>query len=311
MEENKKTLTKTVDVAIIGSGPAGLTAGIYSTRYGQKTVIIEKSLFGGTATLASSIQNWPGEQNISGIELTTKFKKHAENSGVEFVINTATEIKIEKNLKKIIMQGEKIYAKAVIVAVGSKSKWLKVKGEKELLNKGVHFCATCDGAMYNQKTVSVIGNDNRAVEEAIYLTNTAKKVILISEKKELTADIAKQKTLFEKNVEIIKEVSVVGFEGNEKLEKIIIRTKLGKEKKIDSNAAFIYIGVEANNEFIDVKKDELGRIIVDQNMKTSEEGIFAAGDCIKKELLQIITSSSEGAIAAHNATKYIQEKFKK
>lgn len=303
--------TKEYDVAIIGAGPAGLTCGIYASRYGQKTVIIEKALYGGTATLASTIQNWPGEKNISGIELMMKFKEHAEKSGAEFIINTVTKVKEENNLKRIIMQGEEILAKTIIVSVGSKSKWLKVKGEKELLNKGVHFCATCDGAMYNQKIVAVIGQDNRAVEEAIYLTSTAKKVILISEKKELTADKAKQDTLFEKKVEIINETSVTGFIGEEKLEKILIRKKDGKEEKITLDAAFVYVGTDPNTEFIDVEKDIEGRIIVDKNMNTSKKGIFAAGDCISKELMQIITSSSEGAIAAHNATKYIQENFKK
>ncbi|HNV01159.1 MAG TPA: FAD-dependent oxidoreductase [archaeon] len=306
-----KEKIKEYDVAIIGAGPAGLTCGIYAARYGQKTVIIEKSLYGGTATLASTIQNWPGEKTISGIELMMKFKEHAEKSGVEFIINTVTEIKKENDLKKIIMQGEELLAKTIVVSVGSKSKWLKVKGEKELLNKGVHFCATCDGAMYNQKIVAVIGHDNRAVEEAIYLTSTAKKVVLISEKKELTADKAKQTTLFEKNIELINEVSVTSFIGKEKLETISIRKKNGDEEKINIDAAFVYVGTDPNTEFINVEKDKEGRIIVDKNMNTSEKGIFAAGDCINKELMQIITSSSEGAIAAHNATKYIQENFKK
>ncbi|NMA44501.1 MAG: FAD-dependent oxidoreductase [Candidatus Diapherotrites archaeon] len=299
------------DIAIIGAGPAGLTCGIYAARYGQKTVIIEKALYGGTATLANTIQNWPGEKNISGIELMMKFKEHAEKSNAEFIINTVTEIKEENDLKRIIMQGEEILAKTIVVSVGSKSKWLKVKGEKELLNKGVHFCATCDGAMYNEKIVAVIGQDNRAVEEAIYLTNTAKKVILISEKKELTADKAKQDILFGKKIEIIKEASVVEFVGKEKLEKMLIRKKNGEEEEITLDAAFVYVGTDPNTEFIDVEKDKNGRIIVDKNMNTSNSGIFAAGDCISKELMQIITSSSEGAIAAHSATKYIQENFKK
>lgn len=303
--------TKEYDIAIIGSGPAGLTAGLYASRYGKKTVIIEKSLYGGTATLASTIQNWPGEKNISGIELMMKFKEHAEKSGAEFIINTVTRIEEENNLKKIIMQGEEILAKAIIVSVGSKSKWLKVRGEKELLNKGVHFCATCDGAMYNEQIVAVIGHDNRAVEEAIYLTSTAKKVLLISEKKELTADNAKQKILLEKDVEIITQASVIGFEGKERLEKIIIRKKNGEKEEIRLSAAFVYVGTDPNTEFVNVEKDTEGRIIVDKNMNTNKKGIFAAGDCISKELMQIITSSSEGAIAAHNATKYIQENFKK
>jgi len=294
------------DVAIIGSGPAGLTAGIYSARYGLKTVIIEKALYGGTATLANSIQNWPGEKDISGPELMMKFKEQAQNAGAKFVLNTVTKINTDLNEKKIIMQGEEITAKAVIIAVGSKSKWLKVKGEKELLNKGVHFCATCDGPMYNGKIVAVIGHDSRAVEEAIYLETVTEKVYLICDKKELTAEAAKKEMITGKNIEVLCETTVTGFEGKEKLQTINIRNPKGNSQ-ITADAAFIYVGTEPNTDFVNVEKDKSGRIITDNEMKTSAKGIFAAGDCIKKELMQIITSASEGAIAATSASKYIQE----
>jgi len=298
----------TYDIAIIGAGPAGLTAGIYCARYGLKTIIIEKGLIGGTATWANSIQNYPGFDDISGMELMGKFKEQAQKAGVEFELDSVNEVKATGKDKEVILQGKTISTKAILVAVGAKSKWLKVKGEKEYLNKGVHFCATCDGPMYNGKEVAVIGNDNRAAEEAIYLATVTKKVYLISSKKELTADSTKQASLKDKNVEILLGTNVTSFEGEQMLQNIIVKTSEGKERKISANAAFIYIGSEPNTEFVNVKKDETGRIIVNESMETNVKGIFAAGDCIKKELNQIATCIGEGATAAHTAAKYVQNK---
>jgi thioredoxin reductase (NADPH) len=296
------------DVAIIGAGPAGLTAGVYCARYGLKTIIVEKGLIGGTATWANSIQNYPGFNDISGMELMNKFKEQAQGAGVEIELDAVNEIKEKADEKEIILQGKTITSKAIIVSVGAKSRWLKVKGEKEFLNKGIHFCATCDGPMYNGKEVAVIGSDNRAAEEAIYLATVTKKVYLISPKKEITADAAKQSILNDKKVEIITGANVTSFEGTQMLETVILKTSDGKEKKLSINGAFIYIGSEPNTEFVKVKKDETGRIIVNDKMETSISGIFAAGDCIRKELNQIATCIGEGATAAHAAAKFVQQK---
>jgi len=295
------------DVAIIGAGPAGLTAGIYCARYGLKTIIIEKGLVGGTATWANSIQNYPGFNDISGMELMMKFKEQAQKAGAVIELETVTQVSEGGKEKTLTLGEKKITVKTIIVAVGAKSKWLNVPGEKQFLNKGVHFCATCDGPMYNGKEVAVIGSDNRAAEEAIYLSTVTKKTYLISPKKELTAEQAKLDTLKEKGISILLETNVTGFEGKEMLEKIVVK-KNGKETKMNLSGAFIYIGSDPNTQLVNTNKDEEGRIIVNEAMETNVKGIFAAGDCIKKELKQISTCIGEGAIAAHSAAKYIQNK---
>lgn len=296
------------DVAIIGAGPAGLTAGLYSARYGLKTIIIEKGIIGGTASWAGSVQNYPGFLDISGMELMMKFQEQAEKTGAKIELNTVQEIKNEENGKKIILLGKSIKVNSIIVSVGTKSKWLNVKGEKQFLNKGVHFCATCDGPMYQGKKVCVIGSDNRAAEEAIYLAGITQEVFLLSPKKELTADATKIKQLQEKGIKIKFGVTITEFFGTQMLEGLIYKDEKGAIEKLEIQGAFIFVGTEPNTEFVNVKKDENGKIIVNESMETDKEGIFACGDCIKKELNQIATCVGEGAIAAHTASKYIQNK---
>jgi len=297
------------DVAIIGAGPGGLTAGIYCARYGLKTIIIEKGITGGTTTLAGRIHNYPGFIDTSGMELMKLFEEQAKKAGA-IIENEAVSKIIDKNeSKEIQMQEKTIKSKVVIVSVGAKSKWLKVKGEKEYLNKGVHFCATCDGPMYNGKEVVVIGSDNRASEEAIYLSTVTKKATLISPKKELTADAAKQKALAERKIDVVLGAIVTSFEGKGVLSSITLKTRDGKEEKLSCSGAFVYIGSEPNTEFVNVKKDPEGRIIVNSSMETSVKGILACGDCIKKDLYQIATCVGEGATAAFTASKYIHNQI--
>jgi len=306
------------DVAIIGAGPAGLTAGLYCARYGLKTAIIEKGLVGGTAIWASSIKNYPGFNEISGMDLMMKFKEQAESAGAKIIEGTVLEIKDslgkgagkEKEaksqlMKEIILQGDSLKTKTIIIAVGSKSRWLKVPGEKEFLNKGVHFCATCDGPVYAGKDVAVIGSDGRAIDEAIYLASVAKKVTLISPKNEFDAEQAKINLLKEKKILVMPQTSVASFKGKSFLEEIVVKNNAGKQSTVFASGAFIYVGTDPNTEFIDVKKEKGGLILINQKMETSEKGVFAAGDCIKKELNQVATCVGEGAIAAHSAAKFV------
>lgn len=296
------------DVAIIGAGPAGLTAGLYAARYGLKTVIIEKGIIGGTASWAGSVQNYPGYLDISGMDLMMKFQEQAEKAGAKIELETVLEIKDNNNEKEIILSGKTLKVNSIIVSVGAKSKWLNVKGEKQYLNKGVHFCATCDGPMYQEKKVCVIGSDSRAAEEAIYLAGVTEGVYLLSPKKELNADAAKQNQLKEKGVNIRLGVNITEFFGTQMLEGIKFKNESGSEETLELNGAFIFVGTEPNTEFVNVKKDENGKVIVNESMETDKKGIFACGDCIKKELNQIATCVGEGAIAAHTAARFIQNK---
>ena len=296
------------DVAIIGAGPAGLTAGLYCARYGLRTIIIEKGIIGGTASWAGSVQNYPGFLDISGLELMMKFQEQAEKAGAKIELDTVLEIKDNAKEKEIVLSGKTIKVNSIIVSVGAKSKWLNVKGEKQFLNKGVHFCATCDGPMYQGKKVCVIGSDSRAAEEAIYLAGVTEEVFLLSPKKELNADLVKQTQLKEKGVKVKLGVNVIEFFGSNMLEGINYKEEDGKISKLDITGAFIFVGTEPNTEFVDVKKEESGKIIVNESMETNKAGIFACGDCIKKELNQIATCVGEGAIAAHTAARYIQNK---
>jgi len=296
------------DVAIIGAGPAGLTAGLYCARYGLKTVIIEKGIIGGTASWAGSVQNYPGFLDISGLELMMKFEEQAKKAGAEIELDTVLEIKTEGNEKEIVLNGKTIKTNSIIVSVGAKSKWLNVKGEKQFLNKGVHFCATCDGPMYQGKKVCVIGSDSRAAEEAIYLSSVTEEVFLLSPKKELNADLIKQTQLKEKGVKVKLGVNVTEFFGSTMLEGLNYKEENGKISTLNISGAFIFVGTEPNTEFVNVTKDEIGKILVNESMETNKKGIFACGDCIKKELNQIATCVGEGAIAAHTAARFIQNK---
>ena len=296
------------DVAIIGAGPAGLTAGLYCARYGLKTIIIEKGIIGGTASWAGSIQNYPGYLDVSGMELMSKFEEQAKKAGAEIELDSVLEIKDNGKEKEIVLTGKTINANSVIVSVGAKSKWLNVKGEKQFLNKGVHFCATCDGPMYQGKKVCVIGSDSRAAEEAIYLAGVTEEVFLLSPKKELNADSIKQTQLKEKGVKIKLGVSILEFFGDVMLQGVNYKDETGNVNTLNINGAFVFVGTEPNTEFVNVKKDEIGKIIVNESMETDKKGIFACGDCIKKELNQIATCVGEGAIAAHTAARFIQNK---
>lgn len=304
------------DVVIIGGGPAGLTAGIYASRAGLKTLLIESFTVAGQAVITDLIENYPGfPDGTNGFELIDKFKKQAEKFGVEFSVGHVKSVKerIEDKMKFFQVETEdKTYESlSVIIASGARPKYLEVPGEEALRGKGVSYCATCDGPLFKDKEVVVIGGGNSAIEEAIFLTKFAKKVIVVHRRNQLRADhILQQRAFSNKKLEFIWDSVVIGVIGKKTVSSIKVQNvKTKNEIELMCQGVFVFVGYMPNTEFLKgfVEMDEHNAIIVDSNMKTSQEGIFAAGDCCKKLLRQIVTAAGEGATAAFASQMYVEE----
>ncbi|MFH1847833.1 MAG: thioredoxin-disulfide reductase [Candidatus Omnitrophota bacterium] len=299
------------DVIIIGAGPAGLTAGIYAARSNLKTLIMEKSMAGGQLMVIDLIENYPGfEDAVSGFDLVEKMKKQAERFGAGFLDEEAADVDTD-NLVVSTSAGEKYSAGAIIIATGARPTKLGVKGEAELLGRGVSYCATCDGPLFKNKEVVVVGGGNAAVGEAIYLTRFAGKVTLIHRRDQLrAAAILQERAQKNDKIDIKWSSVVVEILGGDRVSGVRIKNlKTLEESDISAEGVFLYVGVEPYSGFLHKKidTDDKGFIITDEEMRTSSRGIFACGDVRKKSLKQIITACSEGAIAAFSCQHFIEE----
>lgn len=308
MVENKMEY----DVAIIGGGPAGLAAAVYAARGGMKTVIFEKALVGGQITTTADVENYPGfEDNMSGFDIADKMRKQAEKFGTEIKQENIKSIQSDNFYKVVETDSNKYNVKSVILATGANPSKLGVQGEAKYTGRGVSYCATCDGALYRDKTVAVVGGGDSAVEEAIFLTKFAKKVYVIHRRDELRAVKLIQKRAFENDkIEIIWDSIVKEIKGGDFIEKVELYNKKTKEtSELDLDGIFIYVGIIPNNELIksDVELDEQGFILTDETMCTKVPGLFAAGDVVHKVLRQVVTAASDGATAAFSAEKWTEE----
>ena len=296
------------DIIIIGAGPAGLTAGIYGRRAEKSVLIIEKGIFGGQVTFSPKIENYPGFSDISGNELADKMVEQAISLGVEFEMDTVTEIK-NGDVKEVITEGGSFSAKTVIIATGAAHRHLGVEGEDAYIGNGISFCAVCDGAFYAGQNVTVIGGGNSALQEAILLSATSKKVTVVQNLPSLTGEEALQNILKSKeNAEIICSSVVSGFEGDSTLKGIKIKnTDTGEESTIACEGCFVAIGLIPATDFIKdtVTLNAYGYVDADEGCKTNLDGIFVAGDCRGKEIRQITTATADGTAAALAAIKYI------
>lgn len=296
------------DIIIIGAGPAGLTAAIYARRAEKSVLVIEKGGFGGQVTFSPKIENYPGFGELSGAELADKMVEHAISLGAEFELETVTEIK-NGEIKEVVTENGTFTAKTVIIATGAAHRHLGVEGEENYLGNGISFCAVCDGAFYAGQDVTVIGGGNSALQEAILLSATSKKVTVIQNLPTLTGEEALQNILRSKeNVEIICSSVVSGFEGADALTGIKIKnTDTGTEQTIPCDGCFVAIGLIPATEFIKdtVTLNSYGYVDAGENCKTNLDGIFVAGDCRSKEIRQITTATADGATAALAAIKYI------
>ena len=300
------------DVAIIGGGPAGLAAALYAARGGMKTVIFEKALVGGQITTTADVENYPGfEDNMSGFDIADKMRKQAEKFGTEIKQENIKSIQTDNFYKVVETDSDKYNVKSVILATGANPSKLGVQGEAKYTGRGVSYCATCDGALYRDKTVAVVGGGDSAVEEAIFLTKFAKKVYIIHRRDELRAVKLIQKRAFENDkIEIIWDSIVKEIKGGDFIEQVELYNKKTKEtNQLNLDGIFIYVGIIPNNELVksDVELDEQGFILTDETMGTKVPGLYVAGDVVHKILRQVVTAASDGATAAFSAEKWTEE----
>ncbi len=295
------------DIIIVGAGPAGLSAGIYASRLGKKTLILEKLNPGGQITLSSEIENYPGICKIkSGLEFMACWSEQAKKFGCEIKSEEAKKLKMENGKWKIKTYKNEYETKAVIVATGSTPKKAGFEGEIEYTGKGVSYCAVCDGFFYRGKNVAVIGGGDTALEEALYLSKIANKVYLIHRRDKFrAAPFTQQKVLNATNIEIIYNETVKKVFGNQFVEGIILSS--GKEIKVDG--IFVFVGMKVNNELIKdlVELNEWGEIKVNLNMQTSLKGLYTAGDIRENSIKQVVAAAGDGAVAAINACKWVDE----
>ncbi|MFH1503260.1 MAG: FAD-dependent oxidoreductase [Candidatus Diapherotrites archaeon] len=296
------------DIVIIGSGPAGLTAGLYSARNGLNTAIISKDI-GGTANSILILENWPGFKG-SGAELMKKFYEHARNYDVHFILSEVKSIKKEKDKFLIKTSKEEIECKALILATGTERKKLKIPGEEELIGRGVSYCVTCDSFFFKNKIVGVIGGSDCATGSALALADIAKKIYLIYRGEKLKCEDVNMKRLEKKeNVEIFYNSFPTRILGKNKVEGIEIIKGKTKEK-IDLDGIFIEIGSSPLTGFtkdLKLKINKENFIEVNSNMETSMKGIFACGDVTDFKLKQVVVSASQGAIAAKSAGEFLKK----
>lgn len=300
----------------IGAGPAALTTAIYTTREDIDTTLFERGAVGGMAAITDHIDNYPGfAEGVSGFDLSNAMRKQAERFGAKIKMGEVSGLKrLENGDIELIIDGKKATAEAVLIGTGSDYNKLNIPNEAEYYARGVHYCATCDGAFYRDKVLSVIGGGNSAVQETIFLTRFASKIHLIVRSKFRASDV-----LMKELQKYIDEGKVVAHVGNVpkeiaiKDDKVcgVLTTKENKEELIESDGVFVFIGLRPNTGFLkntDIELDEVGLIKTNNKLETSVKGIFAAGDVRSGATMQIASAAGEGATAAVSIREYLNEK---
>ena len=306
------------DMIIIGGGAAGMTAGIYALRAGLKTLLIECEAHGGQMVNTYEIKNYTGFEDISGVELSNRMHEQVNKLGIENLYDMVTDLKLENEIKEVVTAySGTFYARTIILSMGARARKLGLENENELSGAGVSYCAICDGAFFKDKVVAVVGGGNTAIEDLIYLSKVGKKVYLIHRNENFRADkilIDSVEHLLKQNnskIELILNTTVTKLYGEPMLNKIEISNVITNEKKdLDLEGLFVAIGRIPNTALVKNKVilDDYGYIVADEHMKTSVEGVYVAGDIRAKEVRQIITAASDGAIAATHASNYIGTK---
>ena len=306
-------MSEKYDVIIIGAGPAGLTAGLYTGRARLKTLILEKATAGGQAATTDMIENYPGfPEGVGGFQLTELMKQQALEFGAEIrEIAPVATIEIDGDDRIVKTEDESFVAATVIIATGSEPRALGIPGEDELRGRGVSYCATCDGAFYRDKVVAVIGGGNAAVEEAMFLTRFASKVYIVHRRSELRADkILQERALKNEKINFVWDAHLRKVLGTGKVEEIVVENKNNHERtRIQVDGVFFYIGTTPNTVFCEgvIDMDSRDFIFTDEKLQTNVPGIFAAGDCRANLVKQVAVAVGEGALAAVEVSRYIEE----
>lgn len=312
-------MTDTYDVVIIGEGPAGLSAGLYASRSRLKTLIVEKEKAGGQIVTTDEVANYPGSiENATGPSLISRMVEQAKEFGAEIKLDTIKEVELEGKIK--VLRGDKgeYKAKTVIIATGAQPRKIGCPGEAEFTGRGVSYCATCDAAFFEDMEVFVVGGGDAAVEEAMYLTKFARKVTLIHRRDQLRAAKSIQEKAFaNEKMHFMWDSVVKEIKGDGIVESMLVEnvktgevTEIVADEEDGTFGIFVFVGFMPNTKLFEgIINMENGYIVTDQNMRTNIPGVFAAGDCRVKSLRQVVTATADGAIAATQAEKYIEENF--
>lgn len=308
----KKPSDRHLDLAIIGGGPAGMTAAIYATREGLDTTIFEKKVTGGQAATTDFIENYPGfPEGISGFELSQKMLAQAERFNTHIVSAGVASIHDEGQYKRIETDDGTYFAKAIIVSVGSEYRHSGAKGEDHLISRGVHFCATCDGPFYKNKKIAIIGAGNSAFQEGLFLTKFVSHITFVvrSDKARASDILQKQMAQMPDKVTILYNTKVAEFVGDKRLEKMIVHnTETNETSDLDVDGVFVFIGLIPQTDFLKgtVDMDERGFIKATEHLETSMPGVFVAGDCRSGATAQVASAVGDGAKAAIHVREYLQ-----
>jgi len=301
------------ELIIIGAGPAGLTSALYAGRYRFKTLVLEKMAVGGQIVLSPTIDNFPAfPGGIATQELIERIKNQVDELGVEFSFDEVLAIEEESSGYKVRTAEKSYNAQTLIIASGAQAKRLGVKGEEELTGRGISYCGTCDGPLFRDKEIVLVGGGDRAIEEAIFLSGYASKVSVIHRRKELRASkILQEKAAANRKIHFILGAVVEEISGKGRVEAVKARSPADNSLlKISCSGVFIFVGIKPNTDFLKnfLELDEAGFIITAQDLATSKKGIFACGDCISKGLYQVVNACGEGAQAAASVHKYLLNK---
>jgi thioredoxin reductase (NADPH) len=299
------------DLVIIGGGPAGLTAAIYAGRSMRKPLVIAGQAIGGQLGMVSEIENYPGfPDGINGAELASLLQKQAERFETEFVLDFVTSVDFSGKSLLVSTNSDEIEARAVIIATGTSRSKLGVPGEEEFIGRGVSYCATCDGFFYRGKTVAVVGGGNSALQEALELTHFVEKVYIVHRRSMMRADsLIVERALAHPKIEVLWRKVVDRIQGDQTVQSLRLcdAHDRASEEELAVEGIFIYIGTTPNTEFLGgaVEMDERGHLIVDPFGRTNVRGVYAAGDCRKNVLEQVVIAAGSGALAAMSAQEYL------